>query len=87
MDRAEYEPMKAGIYRAITVTPRGRLGRIDWAEAENAARSLGRDTGRARWALIVDALEEMQERDEGTIWAPSLLMRARAFRESYGRAA
>ena len=87
MDRNEYEPMKAGIYRAITVTPAGKLGRVNWAEAEQAAAALGRETDRARWAFITEALEEMQARDEGTIWAPSLLMMARTAREAYGRAA
>lgn len=83
LNRAIYEAMKRGIYRSITVTPAGKLGGVNWDEMHAAARSLGKRTGRTRWALIADALEEMSARDEGTIWAGVLIRCAVLNRDSY----
>lgn len=86
MNRHEYDTMKRGFYRAMTITPAGKLGGVDWQQIEAAAVSLGRH-GRACWVLAFDALNEMAEHDEATIFYNSLLRCTRAIRESYSRAA
>ena len=37
MNRHEYDTMKRGFYRAITITPAGKLGGLDWQQIEAAA--------------------------------------------------
>ena len=86
MNRNDYQRIRRSVYRSVFITPAGKLGGVDWQQIEAAAVSLGRH-GRACWVLAFDALNEMAEHDEATIFYSSLLRCTRAIRESYSRAA